>query len=326
MTSRILYIILCFTNVLLAESIKCKTGERYVIRSRRRRLANSYCKPCVQGYYQQTDNHNIEECQACPSGKWTATKSSHECDSNGPPCSKGQVGIVAATSAMEAQCVDCTPGKFSFLIGDGPKCYDCKSGTYTSSVKSETCIGNGPCPKGKYGQVGMSTQGLCSICPVGKHSPVLGSSSCTECDISEYQPLEGQSSCIAKEKCGRWQRHIVDNIKCEYIYKFEWYVALVTLCWINIITHVVVSYVCMCEPSDYMEGCCKFGFLINLGITIWLTTPHPVNLNDGMNHAEWGCIFVFTLLSFTMVSIEYGKYYRKHYCTEVQSIDRVSTV
>tara|TARA_B100000575_G_scaffold294645_1_gene312609 strand:+ start:7793 stop:8794 length:1002 start_codon:yes stop_codon:yes gene_type:complete len=327
------YLMIFAMNIMLAESIilaesevKCKVGERYVTRSRRRRLARSYCKPCVEGYYQQTDNHNIPDCQACPSGKWTSGKSSGQCNSNGPPCDKGQTGMIAATSAEQAVCTDCIPGKFSSIVGDGPSCYNCKSGTYTAYSKSETCIGSGPCPEGKYGKIGMTTQGVCTDCPAGKYASVIGSGTCIVCDISKYQPKSGQSICLSKGDCSRWQIHKIDSIKCEYIYNYEWYISLIIFGWINIVTHIVVGYKCMFEYTCYIEGFFRLTMPINLGIMIWLTTPHPVNLDDGMNDVEYAFIFAFTFITFACIVIEYINYYKKKCCKEVVKNSEVNNV
>jgi len=287
----IIFTFLCAT-VCVNSEITCGEGEFYVKRSRRRRSARSGCRPCISGHWQRDSAHTHKSCQPCPSGKYTSDSGASTCV-GGPTCKPGTVGIIGAISENETYCKECTPGRYSDTYGDGPECQSCPSGRYTDESKTTLCKGDKACPAGKYGSMFNTKQGVCYNCSVGKITVKDGLFKCSVCPSGQYQLHEGQSSCNEKEECSRWKIHQTNAYECIYLYNMDLYIPLLVLSWISTILAVKVLWVSM-------EPCISFPSALvcsTLGVSIWLSTKHPINMDGGLSDASFGCLMTFAIIT-----------------------------
>ena len=292
MKSYISILLLLCILVCVNSAVTCGDGEFYVKRSRRRRSIRSVCKPCIAGYWQRESGHTHKSCQPCPSGKYTGAPGAIDC-TGGPTCTPGTVGIIGATSENESSCKDCVPGRYSNIYGDGPECQSCPSGQYTDKSKTTLCKGDGACPAGKYGSMFNTKQGLCNNCPIGKITVKPGLFVCSACPLGQYQLLEGQPICLEQDNCDRWKVHLENTNDCIYLYNIDLYIGLVVLAWISTLLAVKVLWISM-------EPCISFPsviVLITFGVSVWLSTYHPINMDNGLSDSSYGCLMTFVIIT-----------------------------
>ena len=273
-------------------AVTCGDGEFYVKRSRRRRSVRSICRPCIAGYWQSESGHNHKSCQLCPPGKYSSWPGSNEC-TGGPICAPGTVGIIGAVSENESSCKDCVPGRYSNIYGAGPECHSCPSGQYTNQSKTTSCMGGGACPAGKYGSMFNTNQGLCNNCPIGKITVKPGLFVCSACPSGQYQLKMGQPTCILQDKCGRWKIHRENANECIYLYNIDLYIALVVLAWVSTLLALKVLWISM-------EPCLSWStamVLITFGVSIWLSTYHPINIDHELSNVKFGCLAAFVIIT-----------------------------
>ena len=205
----------------------------------------------------------------------------------------GTVGIVGAISENDTHCNECAPGKYSDVYGYGPECQSCPSGKFTSKTKTIVCSGDKTCPAGKYGTMFSVKQEDCYNCPIGKITIKDGLFECSTCPIGQYQPENGKSSCINKEKCSKWKIHQKNAYACVYLYNMNLYIPLVVLYWISSLLALKVWWISM-------EPCIAFQSVLlvtTLGISVWLSTYHPVNLDKGLSDVSFGCLMTFVIFT-----------------------------
>lgn len=272
--------------------ITCGGGEFYAKRTRRRRAARSVCKPCGAGYWQRESGHTHNACQLCPAGKFTNQPRAIIC-AGGPICKPGTVGIIGAVSENESSCKGCIPGQFSDILGGGPTCMSCPSGQYTTESKATSCMSGSACPPGKYGSMFNTNQGVCDKCPIGKITVKQGLFTCSECPSGQYQLQEGQPSCIEKDNCDRWKINQENAQECIYLYNIGLYIGLVVLAWISTILTLKVLWISM-EPCISWSSAMV---LITFGVSIWLSTYHPINVDHELSNMKFGFLAAFVIIT-----------------------------
>ena len=71
------------------------------------------------------------------------------------------------------------------------------------------------------------------------------------------------------------------------------YIPLLVLSWISTILAIKVLWVSM-------EPCISFPSALvcsTLGVSIWLSTKHPINMDGGLSDASFGCLMTFAIIT-----------------------------
>jgi hypothetical protein len=171
--------------------------------------AEQECTMPPPGRYAPNAGHELDSLILCPRGKVGASIGFYSTEALGCPelCPVGKWAPSAGLASV-AQCVDCSPGRFSALPGItssadcimtcGPgrynppgtqggtpemDCSECSAGKWsnrTGLTSDSDC--NGLCPGGTFGtRTGQTSASNCSFCPQGKFSSLPGNSAEVQC-------------------------------------------------------------------------------------------------------------------------------------------------
>lgn len=274
-----------------ASALTCGSGNYLKAAYRRRRMNRTRCAKCPQGQYKMFINHEDDKCDSCESGLYQDQSGKESCKGNFK-CFPGKYGKMGSTSSDTIQCILCSAGQYSPIQGMG-QCNYCPSGKYTESVGMSDCIGISICPSGKWLPSGLTIQMECKLCDIGKFSSGPGKLVCAECPSGKYIDVTGSSKCIDEPKCRRWfWLNKIEHI-CYEIYDMKLYKILVTMYW----TNVLISIISLCRGISYKSELVRrirdYLFIVNIvffGMAVWLTSPSPLNLTDGMSEPEYAVL------------------------------------
>ena len=262
-------------------SLECGAGEFKYNGTRRRRSIHPSCKECPSGRHKMLSVHTDQYCDLCESGRWQDLKGQSDCKGSFK-CQPGKYGNVGSISVNDINCKECDAGYYSPSNGM-ESCGACPSGRFTDSLAQSTCKGDKICPAGKWLEGGVTSQQHCKECAVNKYTDVGGSFSCKNCPKGKYGEKNGAEDCISEPSCDRW--YLVDKVthKCFKIYDMTLYKMLVGLYWSN----AIIGMFAMCGDYNNKTVMCMHPYMfliyfILFGVTVWLTTPSPGNLSNGM--------------------------------------------
>ena len=153
-------------------------------------LGSSFCYICPPGKYSTDDS--LEYCLDCPKGKYNKEDGKHliEICIN---CVKGKWNN-KESSVNTSYCISCDKGKYSDILGaiSIDTCLDCEAGKYNDILAASSINFCRECSTGSYS---IKSSYRCSMCPSGKHSANMGSTSCTNCVSGKYSKYQGSIVC-----------------------------------------------------------------------------------------------------------------------------------
>ena len=125
----------------------------------------------------------ISNC-TCNPGRWGA--SGGACIQCGPGKYKPSQGCSACTNQTDADCLICSAGSYSTMLGRSSVCDACAAGTYSLDGATK-CLG---CENGTFS---LSNSSICTQCQLGYYAPA-NSSACTPCPKNTYLNVGGKGS------------------------------------------------------------------------------------------------------------------------------------
>jgi len=287
--------------ILSAACLNCHGGEYKYPHPRRRRNAGSSCKSCPTGRYKILSIHTDQYCDLCESGRYQDQEGESNCKGDFK-CLPGNYGSVGSKTSTDAVCKACSAGYYSPSNGM-ESCGACPSGRFTDSLEQSTCKGGELCPTGKWLEGGLTSQHNCKECDVNKYSDTEGSLSCKNCPNGKYGEKNGAADCTSEPSCDRW--YLLNKVShtCYEIYNMTLYRILIGLYWGN----VIIGMIAMCGNYTHKTVMCMQPYMfiiyfILFGVSIWLTTPAPINLRDGMTDLEY-CICLAIIVTAVGVNI-----------------------
>ena len=213
-----------------ASPTTCQSGHHLKRSFRRRRRMRVRCEPCELGRFQNQDQHSSTHCYPCPSGKWVNTEGSAHCQ-GGPVCAPGSFGKMASSDPTTSKlCTSCPIGKFQQVAGQGD-CVSCPGGMYSDKQGSSTCLGDTPCPVGRFGPQFATSQEQalqCQVCPIGTFSEVTGRFNCLKCPEGKYNQHQESTSCQDIPNCGRYHGWDSRDFKCVVSHPWAEIISYVT--------------------------------------------------------------------------------------------------
>lgn len=128
------------------------------------------CKSCPPGKYGPESAGAlplISVCEVCDAGRFAAGHGQTECEQ----CQAGQY-----STSMAIECKECALGQYS--NADSPACEACVPGQYQSQAGQAECV---DCTKGKYSHgVGETAAHACKACEPGQYAAEAGSANCAD--------------------------------------------------------------------------------------------------------------------------------------------------
>jgi hypothetical protein len=243
--------------------------------------------------------HTDRYCDLCESGRYQDQKGQFDCKGD-YKCLPGNYGKAGSITSSDATCKSCSAGYYSPSNGM-ESCGACPSGRFTDSLTQSTCKGGDLCPIGKWLERGLTSKHDCKECDTNKYSDTAGSLSCKNCPNGKYGEKNGTADCIPEPNCGRWYLLNKASRTCFKIYDMTLYKMLVGLYWSN----MIIGIFAMCGNYKNQTVMCiqPYMFIIYFilfGVTVWLTTPVPVNLSNGMTDTEYYICLVIIGISLTV--------------------------
>lgn len=237
--------------------------------------------------------HSDSYCDKCESGRYQPERGQKEC--LGSKCPIGQWGPIEQTKASESVCHNCLEGRYSENPGQ-ELCHSCPSGLYSNEKSATSCLGTAECPAGKWGPRDATSSLACQSCPVGTYGDRSGVFECPVCPMGKYNLKKEQTACLLEPKCERWHNLERVSYTCVAIYPLDRYRILVAMGWLAVAVNLLAICVGSCQLE--MVGCSPILGVISFAISIWISKPHPLNLEDGMKDWEYGALMAFFGITF----------------------------